>query len=149
MQTCREARNLGLYTQTFSDLTIPKCSPDPERRYVWLNLDIDVVSIGDQHFDWFKSVAPLFRQLKFARDNGYEFWERGESGEMWQFINARKIYVDIGGHDFVYWHGSSEDYFWSCGSENVYMIRPADGEIMNLVELEHKYDREWEVGLEK
>lgn len=49
LQTCREARNLKLYRQEFSELLLqdqPEYKGAVERRYVWLNLDIDTISIG-------------------------------------------------------------------------------------------------------
>ena len=38
------------------------------RRYVWANLDIDIIDIRKSHFRDFKPVAHLIRRLKFERD---------------------------------------------------------------------------------
>lgn len=64
LQTCLEARNMGLYQRAFAELS-PK-----EPRYVWLNLDIDMVSIRSDPFKWFKPVSHLVRRLRFEREIG-------------------------------------------------------------------------------
>lgn len=64
LQTCQEARNMGLYQRAFAEL-----SPE-EPRYVWLNLDIDMVSIRSDPFKWFKPVSHLVRRLRFEREIG-------------------------------------------------------------------------------
>jgi len=42
LQACREARNLKLYQQAFLEI-------DGEVRYVWVNWDMDIVSIGTSY----------------------------------------------------------------------------------------------------
>ncbi|UNI23957.1 hypothetical protein JDV02_009744 [Purpureocillium takamizusanense] len=42
LQACHEARNLGLYERAFAD------GRDP--RYVWVNFDVDIISLGDGDF---------------------------------------------------------------------------------------------------
>jgi hypothetical protein len=152
LHTCREARDhlQKNYQQAFADLAIINGAPrDTERKYIWTNLDIDTISIDDTRFECFESVAPIIQRLKFARDDNCESWSRWESDKMRWFANVQEIYVDIGDHDFPHWHGTSEQYYWPCGVENVYMITPRDGQMMNLVDLENKYDRLWEKEIEK
>ncbi|KAK3338441.1 hypothetical protein B0H65DRAFT_552899 [Neurospora tetraspora] len=67
LQTCYQARyKHRLYQPVFSELDIVRSCE--ERRYVWLNLDIDTVDAGLSNgltlFD-FKSVARSIRRLKF------------------------------------------------------------------------------------
>ncbi len=62
LQTCQEARNLGLYKQAFSEVTATKvnAAAGAESRYVWLNLDIDMVSIRKTWFEaFYRSRADL------------------------------------------------------------------------------------------
>ncbi|OAQ86054.1 hypothetical protein VFPBJ_00094 [Purpureocillium lilacinum] len=46
LHACHEARNLGLYERAFVD------GEDP--RYVWVNFDVDIVSIGHGDFHGFE-----------------------------------------------------------------------------------------------
>ena len=39
------------------------------------------------------------------------------------------------------WHGASQDHSWPCGKESVFIVDPNDGQVMNLMDLENKYDR--------
>ncbi|KAK1773465.1 hypothetical protein QBC45DRAFT_339796, partial [Copromyces sp. CBS 386.78] len=65
LQTCREARSLGLYQKCLSELEdVPEGG---ERRYVWLNLDLDMLEIVDIYrIANFPPVAELVRRIKFA-----------------------------------------------------------------------------------
>lgn len=56
LQTCHEARSLGLYQKCFSE--IDDTAEDDERRYVWLNFDIDMLDFFD--------VTSLSKFLPFA-----------------------------------------------------------------------------------
>ncbi|KAK4149747.1 hypothetical protein C8A00DRAFT_18606 [Chaetomidium leptoderma] len=78
LQTCREARSLGLYQQAF-----PGVSQDGDRRYVWLNFEMDMISIGTSMFTYFKPLQPLIKRLEFE--------------PQWRLLNAegRVSYVEI------------------------------------------------------
>ncbi|KAF2027751.1 hypothetical protein EK21DRAFT_50758, partial [Setomelanomma holmii] len=83
LQTCREARYGRLYHGTFSNLAIANGAPkDSERRYVWLNIDIDMISIGWTDFDRVKSVTHLIKRLRFERDNTGDVWCRTEAEDI-------------------------------------------------------------------
>jgi hypothetical protein len=152
LQTCQEARNARLYQRCFSDLAIRYGYPeDAERRYVWINLDIDMVSIGDTILEAFRPYAHLIKRLKFMCDNTDEFWCRGEGcDELQHFTNVSEIHVVLSENgDFENWHGASDDYIWNCGAENVTFIDEEDGQEMKLLDLEDKYDRLLEAGSRK
>ncbi|EAQ87728.1 hypothetical protein CHGG_04347 [Chaetomium globosum CBS 148.51] len=71
IQACREARNLGLYERAFSEI-------DADGRYVWVNWDIDIISIGTSYFYHFHPCALLIKRLQFERDNtedSFYHWE--------------------------------------------------------------------------
>lgn len=97
LQTCRESRNARLYQRCFSDLAILLNSPEnSEQRYVWLNLDIDTVSIGDTFFSVFKPVAHMIKRLRFELDNTEEWWCVGTGNEdLRYFVNASEIQVIV------------------------------------------------------
>ncbi|OBT64054.1 hypothetical protein VE03_06650 [Pseudogymnoascus sp. 23342-1-I1] len=88
LQVCHEARNMGLYKQAFSEL-------GTEKRYVWLNFDIDLISIGKSAFSRFETVAPLITRLKFQRENSNEYWYHWESREISNFVNAKEVHINI------------------------------------------------------
>ncbi|KAK3338438.1 hypothetical protein B0H65DRAFT_512281 [Neurospora tetraspora] len=69
LQVCRESRNLGVYRQCFSEVErIPDFVPKASwRRYVWLNLDLDIIDIGMQDLRDLKLVAPSIKRLKLER----------------------------------------------------------------------------------
>ena len=149
LQTCQEARNARLYQRCFSDLAIRYGYPeDAERRYIWLNLDIDMVSIGNTDLGAFRPSAHLIKRLRFTRDNTDEDWCRGlECDELQHFTNMSKIHVVLWENgDFENWHGASDDYIWNCGAENVTFIDEEEGQEMKLLDLEDKYDRLLEAG---
>ena len=149
LQTCQEARNARLYQRCFSDLAIRYGYPeDAERRYIWLNLDIDMVSIGNTDLGAFRPSAHLIKRLRFTRDNTDEDWCRGlECDELQHFTNVSEIHVVLCENgDFENWHGASDDYIWNCGAENVTFIDEEEGQEMKLLDLEDKYDRLLEAG---
>lgn len=64
LQTCREARSLGLYQKCLSEAEdVPEGS---ERRYVWLNLDIDMLELRIDDIANFVPVAESVTRIKFA-----------------------------------------------------------------------------------
>jgi hypothetical protein len=137
LQTCRESRNLKLYQQVFSDLDLYNCV---ERRYVYANLDIDIIDIGTTEMHNFFPVASTIRRLKFTREN-QEFFFRSESYELYRFWKVREIHV-VCAAGLRQWWKASEEHSWPCDVENVVMIDPEDGREMGLVEMEEMLDKE-------
>ncbi|KAK4118864.1 hypothetical protein N657DRAFT_675269 [Parathielavia appendiculata] len=124
LQACREARNLKLYARAF-------CEIDAEGRYVWVNWDMDIISIGTSYFEYFHPPAPPIKRFKFERANSESeggFFSRSEVKELDAFVNIMEIFVVCadGGRE---WHGALEDHHshWRCGEENVYLIDPYGG----------------------
>jgi hypothetical protein len=138
LQTCQEARKQGLYQQAFSDMAV---LDGAERRYVWVNLEIDMISIGTTMFASYNPVAPIIQRLKFERKNSDELFYHYEVQELRDFVNVKEIHVvcadGMGG-----WHGALEDHYWPCGEENVFMIDPDDGRMMRGIEMDEMFDQE-------
>ncbi len=134
LQTCREARNLGLYQQAFSEL-----SPS-EPRYVWLNLEIDMASIGTTYFDRFRPVAHLIKRLSFERKNGCESFYHFEAKEIASFANAKEIHV-LCPEGIEAWHEASKEHYFPCGPENLFFIDLHDGRMMRSIELDEMCDQ--------
>ncbi|KAH6627472.1 hypothetical protein F5144DRAFT_575961 [Chaetomium tenue] len=136
LQTCREARNLGLYQQAF-----PELSPD-ETRYAWLNLEIDLIFIDTRcYLKSFKPIARLIERLKFERENSSEYFYHFESKHIRNFANTKEIHV-ICADGIEAWHQASWEHYWPCGKENVFLIDKYDGRMMNSVELDEMVDQE-------
>jgi hypothetical protein len=141
LQTSQEARNHGLYQCAFYGLAVSNGAPsDSERRYVWLNLDIDFGSIGKTRLECFGSVAPTIKRLQLARDGSEEHWERWEIDKLRQFIEVEEIHVISESGWLGDWYGASEHY-WPCGNENVFITNPEDGEILNIMDMKVRFDR--------
>jgi hypothetical protein len=121
LQSCREARNhlQTLYRRAFSELDQ---TPGSERRYVWTNFDIDLVSIGRSLFDDFEPVASSIKRLKFERENDDEYWYNTESRKLMLFSNVDEVHV-VCADGFWMWGGSVDnDFAWPCADENLFFI---------------------------
>ncbi|KFY86697.1 hypothetical protein V500_07465 [Pseudogymnoascus sp. VKM F-4518 (FW-2643)] len=129
LHVCHEARNMALYKQAFSELGV-------ERRYVWLNFDIDIVSIGVDDLKYYKQVAPMIERLKLERDNE-EYWCYCESEEMRNFVNVKEIHV-VCHQGFETWGGATERYSWPCALENILFIDEEKGLEIKGTEFESK-----------
>ncbi len=140
LQTCREARNLGLYKQTFSELLCDVIAGAPERRYIWLNLEIDMISIGKTSFITFKPVAPQIQRLRFERSNSEESFYYFEATELRTFVNAKEIQV-VCGDGLRAWHGAKDDHDWPCSQENLFFIDPKSGQMIRSIEMDDMFDR--------
>jgi hypothetical protein len=118
LQTCREARNHGLYQKTFTGLDT---RPGNEGRYIWLNLNIDMVSIGPCRFDYYEKVAPTIKRLKFEREHTDESFFHWEGQDMKLFTNVEEIHVVCKG-GFWNWGDATYQYPWPCAIENLTFI---------------------------
>jgi hypothetical protein len=102
-------------------------------RYVWANLDVDVIDIGESYFKDFKPVAPYILRLRSEREIGSsykgEYFDREEIEQLRDFVNLKEIYV-VCAEGLYSWMDVFYDHAgcWVCGVENVYFIDPEDGE---------------------
>jgi hypothetical protein len=159
LQSCREARNLGLYKQFFFEVAatskwkgihVPEIaterffSPDePEEegpvsalRYVWLNLDIDMVDIGASRFCDYECIVSVVKRLKFERENGNEWFFHSESRQLMKFVSVEEIHV-VCADGFWMWAGALYDHGWPCAEEKVVFIDPFDGRVARGMEFEN------------
>ncbi|CAN9446740.1 unnamed protein product [Alternaria alternata] len=67
--------------------------PSIERRYVWLNFDIDMVDIGTSWLAYFQPIASNIKRLKFERENTDEYWYHSEKKKLKDFKNVEEIHV--------------------------------------------------------
>ncbi|KAI0437847.1 hypothetical protein F4803DRAFT_570362 [Xylaria telfairii] len=136
LQTCQEARNQGLYQQAFSELA----APDGEGlRYVWLNLEIDIISIGTTIFAALEPVALLIQRLRLERENSDESFFHFESNDLGIFVNVKEIHV-VCADGLRAWNNAPDAHYWPCARENLFFIDPDNGNMMGSDELEAMYD---------
>ncbi|KAI1406265.1 hypothetical protein F4819DRAFT_241646 [Hypoxylon fuscum] len=141
LQTCQEARYLGLYKQAFSEVTATKVNAvaGAESRYVWLNLDIDMVSIGKTLFRAFAPVALSIKRLRFERENSNESFYHFEVRELRDWVNTEEIHV-VCEDGIGAWHGASREHSWPCALENLWFCDPEDGWMMRSFEIDQMLD---------
>jgi hypothetical protein len=113
LQTCREARNQGLYHQVSLDGENQSLT---DHRYVWLNLNIDMIHIGTWNMAYFLPLASSIRLLKLSRRIPDEFDH--EMDLVSRFVNAEEVHLAcIGG--FVDWGEEVDAVNWPCGKEKL------------------------------
>lgn len=100
-------------------------------RYVWANLDIDTIDIGESHFQDVKPVAESIRRLRIQRDMGTgfkgEYFYEQEARELGQFVNMEELYIVAGDGLFKWEHVWYDNICgWVCGFDNVFFIDPED-----------------------
>ncbi|EUC33675.1 hypothetical protein COCCADRAFT_95371 [Bipolaris zeicola 26-R-13] len=137
LQSCREARNLGLYKKVFFEGEEAESSKT-EQRYVWMDLDIDIMDIGTSKFDHYKHIAPAVKRLKFERENTDEYFYFHEVLEMMQFINVEEIHI-VCADGFWNWGGALHEHNFPCADEKLLFIDALDGRVARGMEMEKIY----------
>ncbi|PHH90080.1 hypothetical protein CDD83_4588 [Cordyceps sp. RAO-2017] len=130
LQACREARNQGLYQRAFSHVTEP--------RYVWVNFEMDMISIGRSEFDFFKPEGHLIRRLKFEREMNESFFHFRSEGLL-HFQNVVEMHV-VCLDGLQNWHEAWSDFYWSCRREKLWFIDKETGQMLNSYELDKRED---------
>jgi len=161
LQSCREARNLGLYKRVHFEVDVVKkfennhapevliekfftpdeqgeeepenvgC-PKTEQRYVWLDLDIDILDIGTSAFRDYNSIASAVKRLKFERDDP----DGSHLHELKEFVSVDEIHIVCPGGFWV-WAGALYDYNWPCAEEKLVFIEPFSGRVARGMEFEN------------
>jgi hypothetical protein len=98
-------------------------SSDTACRYVWANLNIDTIDIGETNFERYKKVAKSIRYLKFAREMQSESFYHFETHGISYFANVKEIWIlPLDGLGCCV--GAGEEHYWPCGPENLFYIDP-------------------------
>ncbi|KAM5358271.1 hypothetical protein ACJZ2D_015429 [Fusarium nematophilum] len=126
LQACQEARNLGLYRRAFTYGDKP--------RYIWVNFEMDMISIGDTDLRDIVDEQLDIRRLRFERENN-EWFFHFESKELEEFANLVEVHV-ICLAGFFDWLEAWECVEWSCPKENVRFIEKKSGQMVDGYELE-------------
>lgn len=130
LQTCREARNQGLYQQAFQEGTSP--------RYIWVNFNVDIISIGHTEFHHLEPERLLIRRIKFERENNETFLYFTRL-DLERFNNLKEIQI-ICEDGLLMWQEAWEMAQWPCPREMVRFIDKETGQEVSGWEI----DRMWE-----
>lgn len=132
LHTCREARDVisRKYERAFTGGTEP--------RYVWVNFDLDIISIGKSSFTWMIPEAPRIRRLKFVReiemDNLCE-----ETLELQMFSKVEELII-VRHHDDPNWDELEEGFYWPCPIDGVWFIIVETNEKISWAENRRRCD---------
>jgi hypothetical protein len=119
MHACREARNHGLYERVFMEVDEQHGT---DRRYVWLNLNIDLINIGKTGLAYFVPMANCIKRLKFSREVTDEYWCDYEGRQQLpKFTNVEEIHV-VCLDGFWNWGNEADNFLWPCPLENIVFI---------------------------
>ncbi|USP74060.1 hypothetical protein yc1106_01334 [Curvularia clavata] len=160
LQSCREARNLGLYERVFFEVAVrPKFKgnfvpviafedfffpddqedeidpPITEQRYVWLNFDIDMVDIKDSEFRNYHHIASAIKRLKFEWESSCASFCYSGLKELKPFVNVEEIHV-VCTAGFSVWAWATCEYSWPCNEEKLLFIDASNGRVARGTEFE-------------
>jgi hypothetical protein len=122
----------GLYQQTFFDVNT---RIGPERRYVWLNMDIDMVDIGASEFRDFESIQSAVKRLKFERENSNEAFYHAESRDLLKFVSVEELHI-VCADGFWMWSEALDEHAWPCADDKLVFIDALDGRVARGLEFE-------------
>ncbi|RFU78378.1 hypothetical protein TARUN_3900 [Trichoderma arundinaceum] len=144
MQVCQESREYGPYRRAF---TIGS-----EARYLWVNFESDMISLGDINLDDLESHQSDIQRLRFTvgSDESYDAFCYHRSGELGNFPVLKEIHVLVE-EDILIWGSAFEDYGWGfCPEENIRFIDNASGLVLNgyqlLAALDFRVYYSWDLG---
>jgi hypothetical protein len=134
LHTCREARKQGLYKKALTANVLISYGRT-EDRYVWLNLDIDMLSIGPPCLGKWRPVAPIFERLKFERKSPEIPYGYYDFCRLRHFPNLQEVHI-VCTDGMEHWYGAMDDPSWPCDKELFLFINSKDGTTMNSIELD-------------
>ncbi|KAK1774703.1 hypothetical protein QBC45DRAFT_457874 [Copromyces sp. CBS 386.78] len=122
VHVCREARQLGVYRKMFSELY--DCYPPWPRRYIWLNMELDMVDISECHsLTWFAPIAASFPRLQFQRD----YITSEEVIFLGRCVNLKELHIVPHKTKMLNWHVIFTRYPLACGLGNIFTVDPLLG----------------------
>ncbi|KAK6207363.1 hypothetical protein LQW54_007192 [Pestalotiopsis sp. IQ-011] len=139
VQACQEARYYGPYKKAFTELCPPKvvssdalrigspyvivAADRPRRHYVWLNFDLDIISIGLNPIKPFSPVASSIQRLMFESRRGPAWTPSSSTNdieELLKWTNTKEIFFDER-CGRVCGLGPPPNFTWPCGRENFWV----------------------------
>ncbi|KAF2998939.1 hypothetical protein E8E13_006534 [Curvularia kusanoi] len=133
LQTCREARNAQLYQKGFTEVAHPG---GLGQQYIWLNLDIDTISIGPAQAKIYRQAAHSVQRLKIERH--YLVFGFVLPG----FDSLKELYIVAAGGMWQWYREPQWGYWWAHIPENIWFIDPDDGRMINAAEMLRVFKRD-------
>ncbi len=99
---------------------------------MWLNWDIDMVSIGKTYLEMFGRVEKSFKRLKFERGHRDDYFWDTEWKWLKDFRNVKEIHVNCA-TGFRAWERDEYGMFSFCGIENVLLIDASNGQTGRII----------------
>ncbi|KAF2029896.1 hypothetical protein EK21DRAFT_66599 [Setomelanomma holmii] len=126
LHTCLEARKFCSYEKVFL------C--EHQNRYVWLNFNIDVLSVPDTILYRLLPFASKIRRLQMRCELKEHSWMRWSTGVITpeHFENLLKATIVCTKEDLIGLLWDAKEYTWPCGAENVVVIDSGDGQKVTL-----------------
>lgn len=109
-------------------------------RYIWVNFDLDIISIGETSLEQIDSEAPRIHELRFTRDNSEMeeyFFDDGHLLET--FCSVKEIVVDSDAGP-AEWHDFNKHNSWPCPKENLWFFDTTLGKMFSAAEYERLHD---------
>lgn len=144
MHICRESRaRASSFYEKFS------LSKQSEQIYVWVNLDVDIIDIGNEsHYTLFKECGPRIRRLKFEASNLAEWWYHGSARDLPVFDGVQQCFV-LAIDGWEAWEDAFNEHYFACAAEDLYIIDKNRSRIVSFPELEGCLgDDDWHLSIE-
>lgn len=129
LHVCYEARNLGLYERAFSFGFEP--------RHLWVNFEMDMISIGRADFKIIRAERINIRRLKFEGGDSRDFFHIQSKG-LQEFSLLEDLDIVCQPGDTLSWQPAWKYLQWPCPKKNIRFIDPESGQVVDGYELDMK-----------
>ncbi|EGO59841.1 hypothetical protein NEUTE1DRAFT_109308 [Neurospora tetrasperma FGSC 2508] len=136
LQTCRESRNLGLYQKGLSEVEV--VPEGGERRYVWLNFDIDTIDYGRDDLYNYRWAAQPVKRLKYSSRKFHYCDVRSFNF----FENLIEAHIDCFDEEGLgEWYHIFGPFVLTCDRRNIHLIQSENNRTTTAQELEEEIQR--------
>lgn len=138
LQACQESRR---ELQKHYQRGLTELGDGSGSRYVWIDFETDIMSIGSTEFSVYKPVALLPRRLQFEGENGDSIFFHFGMKNLMMFRNVKEVYV-VCKDGYNSWTDALREHQWPCDGENVWLIDPVVGRMLRSAEVDANFERE-------
>ncbi|KAI0870636.1 hypothetical protein GGS24DRAFT_492866 [Hypoxylon argillaceum] len=143
MQACRESRRCAPYEKAFVMSRF---------RYIWVNFQLDMISIADDEMNRLAPHCAAIERLRFtvptgdAGDRFYESFFHWGDEVLREFLALRELHIVV--EDvYLFWGSAWEGVrYGKCPRENVRFLDPHTGLLLTGPQLEMAYEWSWQKG---
>ncbi|KAL0471508.1 hypothetical protein QR685DRAFT_570292 [Neurospora intermedia] len=136
LQTCRESRNLGLYQKVLFEVEV--VPEGGERRYIWLNFDLDMIDIGWADPHEFDSIAQFVKRLKLRT----ELFDGHMVASFNAFTNLTEARIFFYRDALRVWYTSFVFFKLSCDPGHIFLSDVKNDRTITAQELRDDYKRQ-------